>query len=84
MDLSKIPEPSEKDFMTADYLTRSYAASYLGVPDEEYRRLMRCYAHILRHGRVLSKNIDMVDVSVLSDVRAAITFFEQFGGNDER
>lgn len=81
MDLSKIPEPSEGDFMTADYLTRSYAASYLGVPDEEYRRLMRCYAHLLRHGSVLAESLkELVYSASTPDEKTAISFFEKFGG----
>lgn len=50
------------------------------------RAFYRVIAHILRHGSVLAKNIDleMVDSEQLGSVMVAIEFFEKFGGNDER
>lgn len=76
MDLSKIPEPSEGDLDNVRWL--------LTLP--QFCMKERVIAHLLRHGSVLAKNIDleMVDSEQLGEVMVAIEFFEKFGGNNER
>ena len=92
MDLSKIPELTENDLVTADYFFRSYAASYLGATDEEFRRMIRVIAHMISMGRALAKLAvnatesphALWESDLTEEERAAIEFFEKFGGNDER
>jgi len=86
MDLSKIPEPSEDDLSNAIWLLFEYSRSTSG-----YTRVI---AHLLRHGSVLADyvrrdddshvyigNNTLLDIGPLAE---AVTFFEKFGGNDER
>lgn len=72
MDLSKIPEPSEEEI---DIVMRELNVSPVLTQD-------RVIAHLLRHGSVLAKNIDieMVDSEQLGRVMVAIEVFEKFGG----
>lgn len=80
MDLSKIPEPSEGDLQWTREGLSNFYSNY-----EDPKKDLRVIAHLLRHGSVLVKNIDieMVDSGKLGEVMAAISFFEKFGGNDD-
>lgn len=77
MDLSKIPEPSEGELAAM--------ASFLEPREDYYGPISCVLAHILRHGRVLADSVkEAVFDSNTPEELAAIQFFEQFGGNDER
>jgi len=83
MNLSKIPESSERDLGYAKLLMEIVDYEKLTHHDKAHARII---AHFLRHGSVLAKNIDleMVDSEQLGSVMVAIEFFEKFGGSDER
>lgn len=71
MDLSKIPEPSEYDLSDA-----RFSLSHRPYSSED-----RIIAHLLRHGSVLAKSLkELVYSAATPDERAAISFFEKFGG----
>ncbi len=85
MDLSKIPEPSEEELDRAEFLVEDQQYFVL-TPDE--RILCRVIAHLLRHGSVLANSRrrfqDEGYSALYADERAAVSFFEKFGGDDER
>lgn len=80
MNLSKIPEPSEDEIEMAMYLVRN--------PPESHSAYLCVIAHLLRHGIVLAEAMtDLERINLViwdSEKKAAISFFEKFGGNDER
>ena len=83
MDLSKIPEPSEGDLQWTREGLSNFYSNY-----EDPKKDLRVIAHLLRHGSVLAKSRrqfqDEWYSALYADEQAAISFFEKFGGNDER
>lgn len=76
MDLSKIPEPSEDDLKWTLEGISDYHGNY-----EDPQKDLRVIAHLLRHGSVLAESLkELVYSATTPDERAAISFFEKFGG----
>lgn len=82
MDLSKIPEPTADEAEGVASWIDDYA--FCGE-DWIVPREVKVIAHLLRHGRVLAKSLkELVYSATTPEEQAAISFFEKFGGNDER